>query len=82
MDIPLVPLFQFVGPSNNPFPGTMCFPDVSIPANTSVKVGDNATIQVILTAQHGASLFSVGHPYLLPSICYWSSRGLTERQQG
>jgi hypothetical protein len=64
MDIPLVPLIQFVGPSNNPFPGTMCFPDVSTPANADIKVGDNATIQVILTAQHGASLFSVSLSYV------------------
>jgi hypothetical protein len=72
MDIPLVPLFQFVGPSNNPFPGTMCFPDVSVPASTGVKVGDNATIQVILTAQHGASLFSVRLLYLLNQLTAWA----------
>jgi hypothetical protein len=63
MDIPILPLIQIVGPSNNPYPGTMCFPNVSVPADTGVKVGDNATIQVILTAQHGASLFSVGIPF-------------------
>jgi hypothetical protein len=42
----------------------MCFPDVSTPANADIKVGDNATIQVILTAQHGASLFSVSLSYV------------------
>ena len=63
MDIPLLDLVQVVGPSNNPYPGTMCFPNVPVPANASVKVGDNATLQVILTAQHGASLFAVSLPY-------------------
>jgi hypothetical protein len=61
MDTPIVDLFQIVGPSNNPWPGTMCLPNVQIPAGTA-KVGDNATIQVILTAQHGAPLFAVSFP--------------------
>jgi len=59
MSFPMVPVFQIVGPSKNPYPGTFCLPQVPLPANTTVKVGDNATIQVVETAVHGASLFSV-----------------------
>ncbi|RKF80963.1 Uncharacterized protein GcM1_188029 [Golovinomyces cichoracearum] len=58
MSFPLVPVFQIVGPSREPFPGTFCLPQVLLPNNISVKVGDNATIQVIETAIHGASLYS------------------------
>ncbi|KAK2625941.1 hypothetical protein QTJ16_005253 [Diplocarpon rosae] len=58
MSFPMVPVFQIVGPSKNPYPGTFCLPQVPLPANTTVKVGDNATIQVVETAVHGASLFS------------------------
>lgn len=60
MSAPMVPAFQIVGPSKNPYPGTFCLPQVPLPANNvSVKIGDNATIQVIETAIHGASLYSV-----------------------
>ncbi|TVY80812.1 Uncharacterized protein LSUE1_G003264 [Lachnellula suecica] len=58
MSFPMVPVFQIVGPSKNPYPGTFCLPQVPLPANSSVKIGDNATIQVVETAVHGASLFS------------------------
>ncbi|KAL7266541.1 hypothetical protein RUND412_010910 [Rhizina undulata] len=52
------PVFQTTGPSSNPFPGTWCLPQVPLPANASVSVGDNATIQVIQVALHGASLYN------------------------
>lgn len=55
----MLPPFQMVGPTNNPYPGTFCFPQVPLPANISVNVGDNATIQVVLAAQHGAALYNV-----------------------
>ncbi|PSS28292.1 hypothetical protein M430DRAFT_113882 [Amorphotheca resinae ATCC 22711] len=58
MSNPMVPVFQIVGPSRNPYPGTFCLPQVPLPANTTVNVGDNATIQVVETAVHGAALFS------------------------
>lgn len=51
--------FAFEGPSNLPYPGTICLPQVPLPAGHTVKVGDNATIQVVLAAQHGASLYNV-----------------------
>jgi len=59
MSFPMVPVFQIVGPSKNPYPGTFCLPQVPLPANITVNVGDNATIQVVETAIHGASLFNV-----------------------
>ncbi|KAL3422681.1 hypothetical protein PVAG01_06837 [Phlyctema vagabunda] len=58
MSFPMVPVFQISGPSKNPYPGTFCLPQVPLPANTTVKPGDNATIQVVEAAIHGASLFS------------------------
>lgn len=58
MSNPMVPAFQIVGPTKQPYPGTFCLPQVPLPANASVKVGDNATIQVIETAVHGAALFN------------------------
>jgi hypothetical protein len=59
MTVPLVPQFAMLGPSNSPFPGTVCLSKVSLPDNAPVKAGDNATIQVILNAQHGAAIMSV-----------------------
>ena len=53
------PIFQLVGPSKDPYPGSFCLPFVPLPVNASVKVGDNATIQVIQVALHGASLYNV-----------------------
>ena len=53
------PVFQLVGPSNQAYPGTFCVPQVPLPANLTFKVGDNATIQLIQTALHGAALYSV-----------------------
>lgn len=58
MSLPMVPPFQLLGPSKNPFPGTVCLPQVPLPAGVTVQPGDNATIQVVELAVHGASLFS------------------------
>ena len=49
---------NIVGPSKEPWPGTFCLPQVPLPANLQVKVGDKATIQVIETALHGAALYN------------------------
>lgn len=64
MSNPMVSPFQILGPSKNPYPGTVCLPQVPLPALANVKAGDNATIQIVELAVHGASLFSVGlyHP--------------------
>ncbi len=66
MSNPMVPVFQMHGPSASTYPGTFCLPQVPLPVNASVKVGDNATIQIIETAIHGASLYNVC--YALPHL--------------
>ncbi|KAH7029569.1 uncharacterized protein B0I36DRAFT_245481 [Microdochium trichocladiopsis] len=58
MSFPMVPPFQLLGPSKNPYPGTVCLPQVPLPVNTTVRAGDNATIQIVEIAAHGAALFS------------------------
>lgn len=55
----MVPVFSIQGPSNDMYPGSVCLLQVPLPANISVNVGDNATIQVVEIAQHGAALYSV-----------------------
>lgn len=49
---------QISGPSGLAYPGTFCIPQVPLPANQTFKVGDNATIQVIELAIHGAALYN------------------------
>ncbi|KAI0018021.1 hypothetical protein F4780DRAFT_752900 [Xylariomycetidae sp. FL0641] len=58
MSNPMVPPFQVLGPSKGPYPGGLCLPQVSLPTNMSFSAGDNATIQVVEIAQHGAALYS------------------------
>lgn len=54
------PMFQIIGPTNDAYPGLeVCMPQVPLPANLTVKEGDNATIQVVENAKHGAALFGV-----------------------
>jgi hypothetical protein len=55
----IVPPFSLIGPSNNPFPGTLCLDKIPLPTDIGIKAGVNATIQIVMTAQHGAALFSV-----------------------
>lgn len=57
--LPMQPVFQILGPSNVQYDGSFCLPQVPLPANFTAKVGDNATIQVVETAQHGAALYNV-----------------------
>lgn len=52
-------VFSITGPSNTQYDGTFCMPQVPLPNGYEPKVGDNATIQVIELAQHGASLYNV-----------------------
>ncbi|KAI9793556.1 MAG: hypothetical protein M1816_007989 [Peltula sp. TS41687] len=59
MSFPMLPVFQITGPSREAYPTeSFCLTQVPLPVNASVKVGDNATIQVIETAIHGASLYN------------------------
>lgn len=67
MSHPVVPPFQISGPDNNLYPGTVCLPQVPLPPNLTFKVGDNITIQVIETAQHGAALYNVS-PFTLTQM--------------
>lgn len=55
------PVFEIVGPTNFLYPGSICLPQVPLPTNYTAVVGQNATIQVIELAQHGASLYNVSH---------------------
>jgi hypothetical protein len=57
----MAPAFSISGPSNNEYNGTFCMPQVPLPSNYDPKVGDNATIQVIELAQHGAALYNVSN---------------------
>lgn len=59
--LPMVPMFQVQGPSNNAYPDLgVCIPQIGLPANYGTpNVGDNATIQLVMAAQHGAALYSV-----------------------
>ena len=66
MSHPVVPPFQISGPTNNPYPGTFCMPQVPLPPKIGAKVGDLATIQVVETAKHGAALYNVRHPISHP----------------
>ncbi|KAF7718785.1 Uncharacterized protein PECH_005893 [Penicillium ucsense] len=58
MSHPVVPPFQIVGPTNDPYPGTICLTQIPIPQGINVKVGDKATIQVVEAAKHGAALYN------------------------
>jgi len=56
----MVPVFQVVLPSNEQdLNANVCLPQVPLPAGVSVRSGDNATIQLVETAQHGAALYNV-----------------------
>lgn len=57
-NFPMLPVFQITGPSRDQYEGSFCLLHVPLPANTTVKAGDLATIQVIETAVHGAALFN------------------------
>ncbi|KAK5123734.1 hypothetical protein LTR85_002370 [Meristemomyces frigidus] len=58
MSHPVVPAFQITGPDNNEYPGQFCLPQIGMPANVSLQVGQNITLQVVEAAQHGAALYS------------------------
>ena len=56
---PMQTVFGIVGPSNVLYDGSICIPQVPLPVNFTAVVGQNATIQVVETAQHGAALYNV-----------------------
>ncbi|KAI1085558.1 hypothetical protein F5B20DRAFT_518821 [Whalleya microplaca] len=55
---PLVPRFEIIGPTDNPYPDSICLPQVSLPEGLKANVGDLATIQVVEAAKHGAAMYS------------------------
>ncbi|KAK1754361.1 hypothetical protein QBC47DRAFT_216835 [Echria macrotheca] len=55
---PMVPVFEMQGPSDNPYPGTICLKGVELPAGTKVEKGDMASIQVVQAQRHGGALYS------------------------
>jgi hypothetical protein len=63
MSHPVHPVMSIVGPSNDEYGGQFCLPQIGMPPHLDLKVGDNITIQVIETAQHGAALYSVSSPH-------------------
>jgi hypothetical protein len=69
---PMVSVFQISGPSKGPYPGTFCLPQVPLPVNATVNIGDNATIQVVETAVHGAALFNVSFLSISTSLSHFS----------
>lgn len=56
-----ISMFHITGPTNDPYPGTVCLPKLSLPerVRSNIRSGDLATIQVVQAAQHGAAMFSV-----------------------
>ena len=62
--LPMQPVFQITGPTNFQYDGSFCLPQVPLPANFTAKIGDNATIQIVETAQHGAALYNVCNTFL------------------
>jgi hypothetical protein len=86
MSFPMLNGVELVGPTNEPWPGTWCFPQVPLPANATVRPGDNATIQVIEIARHGAALYNCADitfadpdeddtiPQVTPDNCFNSSQ--------
>jgi hypothetical protein len=80
MSHPLIPPFQILGPTKNPYPGTVCLPQVPMAADVHPKPGDLATIQLVELAVHGAALYSV---CFVPSdslgaLCFQDDSALTD----
>jgi len=65
--LPMQTVFAIVGPSNVLYDGSICIPQVPLPVNYTAVVGQNATIQIIETAQHGAALYNVSRAKLFIS---------------
>jgi len=51
------------GPSNNPYPGTLCLPSIGLPEGVTPRNGDLASIQIVQVQAHGGALYSVYVPY-------------------
>ncbi|KAI9843274.1 MAG: hypothetical protein M1837_006489 [Sclerophora amabilis] len=58
MSFPMLPVFEITGPSKEAYNGTFCLPHVPLPVNSTAKIGDNVTIQIVEVAVHGAALYN------------------------
>ncbi|KAK3298719.1 uncharacterized protein B0H64DRAFT_81128 [Chaetomium fimeti] len=58
MSYPMITPFQILGPTKGPYPGTVCLPQLPMPQGVTAKAGENATIQLVELALHGAALYS------------------------
>lgn len=65
--VPLAAGFEIRGPTDGPYPGTVCLPQLPIPEGFEVEIGGHATIQVVEVAKHGAAMYSVGSSSLVTS---------------
>ncbi|ETS78288.1 hypothetical protein PFICI_10350 [Pestalotiopsis fici W106-1] len=54
----MVPVFNIDGPTNAEYHDSICLDHVPLPANVTVNPGDNATIQIVQAAKHGAALYN------------------------
>ncbi|KAH6647539.1 hypothetical protein BKA67DRAFT_539396 [Truncatella angustata] len=54
----MVPVFNIDGPTNAEYQDGICLANVPLPAGVTVSPGDNATIQIVEAAKHGAALYS------------------------
>ncbi|KAF3026428.1 hypothetical protein E8E14_011367 [Neopestalotiopsis sp. 37M] len=54
----MVPVFNIEGPTNAEYHDGVCLDRVPLPANVTVRPGDNATVQIVQAAKHGAALYS------------------------
>lgn len=52
------PMFGITGPNNFLYSGSICLPQIPLPVNYTAVIGQNATIQVVEAAQHGAALYN------------------------
>lgn len=77
MSHPIHPVFSIQGPNNQEYPGQFCIPQLGMPPNLDLQVGDNITIQVVELAQHGAALYSVSP---IVRSCISEQRMRTRRQ--
>ena len=64
--LPMQTVFGIMGPNNTAYIGNICMPQVPLPANYTAVVGNNATIQVVEAAQHGAALYNVSWQISFP----------------
>lgn len=57
--MPMVPVFELRGPTENPYPGPVCLPKVALPEGVRPRKGDLASIQLVQALRHGGTTYSV-----------------------